>query len=103
MYALRRKIMKSIIDEFYDFENSFVGWIDRGENYKKMRVEMSDLFSKLIPDLTEEQRGILEDIKFLHHRIECEAEKASYKEGFKTGLALAAESLLNPHQPLSEI
>ena len=84
--------MKSAIDEFYEFESSFVDWIDRGERYEEMKKEMGKLFSQLSLCLTEEQRLILGNIRLLHGRLESEAEKATYKAGFKRGLNLAMES-----------
>ncbi len=85
--------MQSVIDEFYDFESNFVDWIDRGEKYMKMKGEMNELISQIILNLTKEQRVIIGNMRLLYGRMECEAEKAAYKEGFKMGLARAASHI----------
>lgn len=58
-----------------------------------MRKEMGELFSELLQCLTEEQRVILGNIRLLQGRMEGEAEKATYKAGFKRGLSLAMEAV----------
>ncbi len=82
-----------LLDEFYEFESSYVNWKDRGEEYEQMREKMREYVSQLMPNLTKEQREIIGNMRLLNFRIENEAEKAAYKKGFKTGLALAAESI----------
>lgn len=82
-----------LLDEFYEFESSYVNWKDRGEEYAQMREKMREYVSQLMPNLTKEQREIIGNMRLLYGRMECEAEKAAYKEGFKMGLARAASHI----------
>ena len=46
-----------LLDEFYEFESSYVNWKDRGEEYEQMREKMREYVSQLMPNLTKEQRA----------------------------------------------
>ena len=85
--------MESILDGFYDFESSFYDWIDRGEKYEEIKEQICGRLSRLEETLTDEQKMMIKELALLNHRMEVEGEKASYKQGFKTGLALAMEAI----------
>lgn len=85
--------MESKLDKFYEFEGLYENWIDMGERYKKIKEDVVGRVTKLNEALTDEQKNELQTICLLYHQQEYEAGKATYKAGFKTGLALALESI----------
>ena len=85
--------METKIEHFFDFEDTFEGWINMGERYEKLKGEIVKRLTELEETLTEEQKKELQTLSLLYHQQEYEAKKAAYKGGFKTGLALAIEAV----------
>ena len=85
--------MESKLDKFYEFEGLYENWIDMGEKYKEVKEDIAGRVTKLNEVLTAEQKKELQSICLLYNQQEYEAGKATYKAGFKTGLALLLESI----------
>ena len=97
--------MESKLDKFYEFEGLYEGWIDMGERYEELKDKIVGQLTELEETLTEEQKNKLQTINLLCLQREYEAGKATYKAGFKTGLALAIEAVADEYkvEPIEEV
>lgn len=85
--------MESKLDKFFDFEDTFEGWLNMGERYAELNADIDRRFTELEKTLTEEQKKELGMIRHVYYQRECEAKKAAYKAGFKTGMGVAIEAV----------
>ncbi len=90
--------METKIEQFYDFEGVYNKWIDLGERYQELDGKIVMLFKELEKSLTEEQKEKLGTLRHLYYQKEDAAKRATYKGGFKTGLALAIEAVADEYK-----
>lgn len=90
--------MDTKIEHFFDFEDTFEGWLNMGERYERLKEDIVMRLTDLDAILTEEQKRKLGTIRLLYHQKEFEAKKAAYKAGFKTGMGLAIEAVADEYK-----
>ena len=82
--------MKSAIEKIYKGETHYEN-IPVTEEWKRLADESLKVYEKFYPSLTEEQKKQYDEIYDYESGQEAEIAKRYYEEGFKLGLALAAE------------
>lgn len=85
--------MKSAINNLYCWKEN-ANSIKVSEECKTLEKEASKIFNGLYDSLTEEQKHKYLSYEEMQNVLHAEAMRNSFKDGFKLGLALAVESLL---------
>lgn len=85
--------MKSAIEKIYFGETNYQD-IPVTQEWKSLADKGLKVYEKFFASLTEEQKNQFDDIYFYLGGQESEVARQCYKEGFKLGLALAVEALL---------
>lgn len=84
--------MKSIIEEIYFGKRGFAKTIKANENYWKVHDQVGVLYEKLLKELSDEQKSMLDEFYSVIGGLESEQSLEHFKEGFKLGLLLATEA-----------
>ena len=83
--------MQSVIDEMFFGKRGYANVIKGDGGYKKALAEVSLLTEKILQELNEKQRKDLGELSDAYCNLDAEVALIHYREGFKTGLLLAAE------------
>lgn len=85
--------MKSTINNVYIWKEN-ANCITVPKECKTIENEASKIFNELFDSFTEVQKHKYIAYEEFQNKLHAEAMRNNFKEGFKLGLALAAESLL---------
>lgn len=83
--------MQSAIDKLYNGDIN-CEFIKDSEEYYKLWGKYEKLFDVFNESLNEEQKKQFRELNYLHSGMEFESGKTRYKEGFRLGIMLGAES-----------
>ena len=87
--------MQSIIEEIYLNKNGQSKRIEESEEYWDIHKEVEDVFEKLKLGLNDKQKAQLDELYSKMCKLGDAQSLTHYKEGFKSGLLLAAETFRN--------
>jgi hypothetical protein len=85
--------MKSTINNVYGWKEN-TNCVTVSKECKTIENEASKIFNELLDSFNEEQKHKYIAYEEFQNILHAEAMRNNFKEGFKLGLALAAESLL---------
>lgn len=83
--------MQSIIEDLFYGRRGLADNVDFGKEYERLGAEGLEIYNKLYPTLTPEQKKQLDDIFWSDAGQESEAVRVNYIEGFKVGFLIAVE------------
>lgn len=86
--------MKSAIEKIY-YGKANSQNIPVTEEWKRLAAKCLKIYEEFYPSLNEKQKQQYEEMAEYESSQEAEVVRQSYKEGFKLGLALAAESIID--------
>ena len=85
---------KSIIEEVYNGKRGVCDTIIDSELYRKMIAKSAEVGDRLLVNLSEEKKKLYFQLGNLEAALEADTAQTHFVEGFKLGLCIAIECLI---------